>query len=240
MMGVTAVLAAVAIAAVVFSLLVLDREPPPRTAEPGSSTSSLLALTWGPSLCTVDPSNAGCRSGHVGSLGRVFVLHGLWPQPSSEQYCDLPRKSGGAKPRVALPDDLRAALETRMSDASVMTQHEWYAHGTCSGVSAPEYFSIAAALTDQAGAVLTPLFAGSRDVSARAVRAAFDARFGPGAGQRVALSCRDSRAGGAVVYEVRLSLPRVSELRGQSAVSLREGLAAGPAVPPGCGRGRVP
>jgi len=238
---VSVVLAAVVVGAVTFSLRVLDREPPHEAA--GSSTSSLLTLTWGPSLCAVDSSNIGCRSGHVGSMGRSFVLHGLWPQPASEQYCDVPRRSGGAKPPVALPDDVRADLQTMMSDAGVMATHEWYAHGTCSGVSAPEYFRIAAALTDQAAAVLNPLFSrtSGRDITARAIRDAFDDGFGPGAGQRVALSCRDGGQRKQLVYEVRLSLPTVAAIQADSTPpSLRAALSHGPAVPPGCGRGQVP
>lgn len=243
MIWVSVVLATVAVVGVAFSLLVLDREPRPQAAEPGSSTSSLLTLTWGPSLCAVDPSNTGCQSGHVDRLGKVFVLHGLWPQPSTEQYCDVPRGSHGRKTPVALPDDLRAALQTKMSDATAMATHEWYAHGTCSGVTAPEYFRIAAALTDQANAVLDPLFSrtSGSQISARTVREAFDARFGAGAGQRVTLNCRDSGRRESLVYEVRLSLPTVAALRaGTNPVSLRDALATGPAVPPGCGRGQVP
>lgn len=240
---VSVVLAAVVVVGVTFSLLVLDREPRPQAAEPDRSTSSLLTLTWGPSLCTVEPDNLGCRSGHVGRMGQVFVLHGLWPQPETEQYCDLPRRSRGAKPPVELPDDVSAALQAKMSDAAVMATHEWYAHGTCSGIPAPEYFRIAADLTDQANAILDPLFSGSagREISARTVRDAFDAGFGTGAGQRVTLSCRNGGRSRSLVYEVRLSLPNVKRLQTDSnPVSLRDALAGGPTVPPGCGRGQVP
>ncbi len=237
-----ATLAVLVIVAVVIAVRALDRGPAEAPA-PAAGTSSLLALTWGPSLCTVTPDISGCRSGSVGRRGPVFMLHGLWPQPSSEQYCDVPPRSRGSRPLPALPDDLRSELQARMSDASVMAPHEWYAHGTCSGVSAPDYFRIAADLAGQAGAVLDPLFAGARgrQIAARAVREAVTARFGPDAGRRVALTCRDSGRGGAVVYEVRLSLPTVAELRARPApVPLGDALAGGPAIPPGCGRGAVP
>jgi ribonuclease T2 len=229
----------VAVAAVVFSLRVLDRRPQPSQAD---STSSLLVLTWAPSLCKVEPSNSGCRSGHVGSMGQAFVLHGLWPQPSTEQYCDVPERTPDrSRKPVALSDDLKARLQAMMSDSAVMTTHEWYAHGTCSGVTPPEYFSLAATLADQATVVLDPLFAqaSGRPLSARAVRAAVDARFGKGSGGRVGLSCKDARESGTVAYEVRLSLPPVAQL-GQTAPSLADALTAGPPVPPGCGQGRLP
>lgn len=238
--SVTVALTAVVIAAVAYSVLVLDRKP--RTArDAASSSSSLLVLTWAPSLCSVEPSNTGCRSGHVGSLGRTFVLHGLWPQPSTEQYCDVPKRTPDrSRTPVTLPSDLEASLKAKMSDSSVMTTHEWYAHGTCSGVTPAEYFGLAAALADQAGKVLDPIFtaAPGGQVSSRSVRDGFDARFGKGAGSRVSLSCRDAPGAGSVAYEVRMSLPPVAQLR-RDAPLLSEALTAGPAVPPGCGKARV-
>jgi ribonuclease T2 len=239
-LAVSAVLAVAAVAAVAFSLLVLDRRPPPPQAS-ADSTSSLLVVTWAPSLCKVEPSNSGCRSGHVDKLGQSFMLHGLWPQPSTEQYCDVPKRTPDkARSPVPLPADLKASLQEMMSDSAVMTTHEWYAHGTCSGVAPPEYFGIAAQLAEQAGAVLEPVFARSAGgrLTSRSVREAFDARFGSGAGARVSLSCRDARGQGSVVYEVRLSLPPVVALEKSSA--LADALAAGPTVAPGCSQASVP
>lgn len=239
MLSVSAVLAVIAVAAVAFSLLVLDRRPRPVAA---ASSSSLLVLTWAPSLCKVEPSNSGCRSGHVGRLGQTFVLHGLWPQPSTEQYCDTPKRTA-AKSRtpVALPNDLEASLQAMMSDASIMTTHEWYAHGTCSGVTPSEYFGIATALARQANEVLEPLFSAAtgRQLSSRQVRGAFDARFGNPAGSRVGLSCRDAGRRGDIVYEVKLSLPAVAQIR-PDAPSLAAALSDGPTVPAGCGQAGVP
>lgn len=241
MISITVGLAVVVVAAVAFSVLVLDRRPRP-TETAANSSSSLLVVTWGPSLCKVEPTNTGCRSGHVGSLGPGFVLHGLWPQPSTEQYCEVPKGTPDRdrKP-VPLPPDLQASLKAMMSDSAVMTTHEWYAHGTCSGVTPPEYFGVAAALADQAGRVLDPLFrnAVGQRVSARSVREIVDAQLGAGAGTRVGLTCRDALGVGSVVYEVRLSLPPVAQLR-RDTPSLADALAGGPTVAPGCGNARVP
>ena len=242
-LSISAVLAATVVIAVAYSLLVLDRktvEPPVGAAD---STSSLLVVTWGPSLCKVEQSNPGCRSGHVERMGRTFVLHGLWPQPSSQQYCELPKRAADRKRNpVPLPRDLQKSLKALMSDSAVMTSHEWYAHGTCSGVAPPEYFGIAAALTDQAVRVLDPVFdKASPQVSSKSLREAFDAEFGRGAGRRIGLDCRNANGQGSVAYEVRLSLPAVVELNANNGpMSLGEALAKGPAVPAGCGQGRVP
>lgn len=130
-----------------------------------------------------------------------------------------------------------------MSDSAIMAKHEWYAHGTCSGVPAPEYFGIAAQLTEQANRALTPVFSDARGqrLSSRSVREAVDGVFGAGAGQRASLSCKDVSGEASIVYEVRLSLPAVPALSSAgTAPSLADALAKGPAVAPGCGQGRVP
>lgn len=205
------------------------------TESPAAGGSSVLVLTWGPSLCRVETSASGCRSGRVAGLGNSFLLHGLWPQPRSQQYCGVPTRDRNRRP-VDLPPDVSARVRELMSDPAVATRHQWDKHGSCSGVTEAEYFGIATALAEQAIAVVDPLFDRSvgREVTARAVRDAFDDRYGSGAGHRVGLVCR---GGDSVAYEVRLSLPAVVDLR---ASGLSEALAAGPAVPPGCGRARIP
>ena len=234
--------AALVLAAIIIGLIWRDRSPSRPTNAAGLSTSSLLVVTWAPSLCKVEPSNRGCRSGHVGSLGPSFVLHGLWPQPSTEQYCEVPKGTPDRdrKP-VQLPPDLQASLKAMMSDSAIMTTHEWYAHGTCSGVTPPEYFGVAAALADQAGRVLDPVFkqAAGQQISARSVRQVVDAQLGAGMGKRVGLSCRDASGAGSIAYEVRFSLPPVAQLQRDSP-SLAGALAGGPTVAPGCGQAGVP
>ena len=237
-----AVVVAILLAAIIAGLMLRDRSSSRPTNAARVSSSSLLVVTWGPSLCKVDPSNTGCRSGHVRSLGRAFVLHGLWPQPSTEQYCDVPRRTPDRERNpVQLPPDLQASLKAMMSDSAVMTTHEWYAHGTCSGVTPPEYFGVAAALADQAAGVLDPLFttAAGQRLSARSVRETVDAQLGAGAGKRVGLNCRDASGAGSIVYEVRFSLPPVAQLR-RDAPSLSRALALGPTIAPGCGQASVP
>jgi len=237
-----AAVAASVAAAIIAVLIFRDRSPSRPANVAGVSTSSLLVITWGPSLCKVKSSNAGCRSGHVGRLGQSFVLHGLWPQPSTEQYCEVPKGTPDRdRTPVQLPPDLQASLKAMMSDSAVMTTHEWYAHGTCSGVTPPEYFGVAAALADQAARVLDPLFkqAVGQRIAARSVREVVDAQLGVGAGKRVGLTCRDASGAGSIVYEVRFSLPPVAQLQ-RDMPSLAGALAEGPTIAPGCGRASVP
>lgn len=229
--------AAVAVIVVVLVAVGVSlRERRPEAPAPAGGGSSVLVLTWGPSLCRVETSASGCRSGRVAGLGNSFLLHGLWPQPRSQQYCGATRGDRDRRP-VELPPDVAARVREMMSDPAVAARYQWNKHGSCAGVTEAEYFGIATALAQQAIDVVDPLFDRSvgREVTARSVRDAFDARYGDGAGQRVGLECR----GDGVAYEVRLSLPAVVDLR-DAAPGLGEALAEGPTVAPGCGRARVP
>lgn len=231
----------VVIAVAVVVVRARERAAPPSSTSSVSS-SSLLVLTWAPSLCAVETSASGCQSGRVAEFGQSFVLHGLWPQPRSQQYCGIAKKEAARQRKpLPLPPDLMNRLKVMMSDADVMTRHEWYAHGSCAGVTPAEYFGIAIELADQAIAILGPMFdhAAGRHLTARSVRDAVDAQAGAGAGGRVALVCRGAQGAEQVVYEVRLSLPPVAQLRTGSP-SLAQALAGGPAVAPGCGRAHVP
>jgi ribonuclease T2 len=244
-------LAALVAAVVVFRFVVADRSPGSSVNEPGSSTSSLLVVTWGPSLCKVESSSPGCANGHVGKLGRTLILHGLWPQPATEQFCGLPKavadRPGGLHesdlPPVILPENVTTTLQSMMSDVTVMARYEWYRHGTCSGVTPAAYFNDAISLTAEVRNVLDPVFgeAAGGHLSASAIRDRFDAEFGTGAGKRVGLKCRSVDREGLVVYEVRLSFPPVVELGSDGGtMSLRDALGKGPTISAGCRSGRVP
>ncbi|WP_246540930.1 ribonuclease T2 family protein [Mycobacterium spongiae] len=250
--SVSAGLAAIVVAAVAFSLLILDHSHPPAN-EAGTSTSSLLVVTWGPSLCKVDPSNSGCRTGHVGKLGERLILHGLWPQPPSQQFCGVPKTDKARDLRNAdmssldLPEDLQSKLQPVLSDAALMAPHEWYTHGTCSGVTPAVYFRDAITLTNQVSKILDPVFAEHPHLSLNTVRHRFDAEFGEGAGKRVSLTCRDVDGEQVVIYEVHLSLPPIADFGSaententENTLSLGDLLVKGPTISPGCRRGRVP
>jgi ribonuclease T2 len=86
-----------------------------------------LNLSWSPEFCYSKPDNPEC-SGHHG-----FIVHGLWPQFRNggwPEFCG--RQPGPAKPNQML--DI-------MPDPHLV-QHEWSAHGTCSGLNADDYFSL--------------------------------------------------------------------------------------------------
>jgi ribonuclease T2 len=249
--SISAVLAVIVVAAVTFSIGVLDKTPSSAVFASGDTNSSWLVLTWGPSLCLVEATNSGCASGHVGAQGETFILHGLWPQPFENQYCNVDKDvAERAKdpratdlPAIDIDADTRERLTELLSDASVMAPHEWYAHGTCAALTPTAYFSNAVALADQARAVLNPMFqaAQGKRLSATTLRQKFTDEFGEGAGDRVNLSCRNATGEGSVVYEVHVSLPEVTDLRTPKGdVSLANLILEAPPIAEGCRGGRVP
>jgi ribonuclease T2 len=92
----------------------------------------MLALSWAPNYCAGHPTDksAECRTGERTS----FILHGLWPQANAGQS---PVNCAGASPvSSALVREMDALYPNRG-----MVQHEWTNHGSCSGLSAADYFA---------------------------------------------------------------------------------------------------
>ncbi|MGA8308535.1 MAG: hypothetical protein WB755_00775 [Terriglobales bacterium] len=92
----------------------------------------LLSLSWAPNYCAGHPSDhsSECRiGGH-----QAFVLHGLWPQASSGQP---PMSCSNGSPVAA--DTVDHMLNFMPSRSLI--QHEWQKHGTCTGLSAQDYFA---------------------------------------------------------------------------------------------------
>lgn len=111
---------------------------PDATIDAGPTTSRfdfyVLALSWAPQFCTShkeDRSAGECDpSRHYG-----FVVHGLWPQNNDSTY---PVSCTNAQP--ASNDVVRQMLP--IMPARGLIQHEWATHGTCSGLTSREYFSL--------------------------------------------------------------------------------------------------
>jgi ribonuclease T2 len=91
----------------------------------------LLSLSWAPNFCAGHPNDktSECKAGsHT-----AFVLHGLWPQATSGQP-PLACKASRPVPSATVKEMLEL-MPTRM-----LIQHEWDKHGTCSGLTAADYF----------------------------------------------------------------------------------------------------
>lgn len=179
----------------------------------------VLALSWEPSFCEGKPDKTECRNMQAGdAAARQLSLHGLWPQPARNAYCNVDPAAVALDdghrwydlPEVQLTPETKAALDGVMPGTqSVLERHEWIKHGTCyPGGSAETYFKDAVRLTQavNGSAVGTFLAANvGKEIKTTDLRAKFDEAFGPGAGQRVRMAC-DRSGGRQIVAEITIGL----------------------------------
>lgn len=165
-------------------------------------TQFVLAISWQPAFCETRPDKPECESQTEDRFDAShFALHGLWPQPRSRDYCGVDAATVRADengdwhrlPEPELTDELWADLQMAMPGTqSGLERHEWIKHGTCYDGHAEEYYADSLAMLAAVNASgVADLFASSvgQRVTQVQVRAAFDAAFGPGSGERVRLSC---------------------------------------------------
>ena len=168
------------------------------------SQDLLLALSWHNAFCETHRGRKECQRG-LFSFGKNrdnhFVLHGLWPQPQNNVYCNVERlfitadKYGkwNKLPEPKLTAKTMNALKELMPGiTSNLHSHEWIKHGTCYGTDAETYFKDAIALTNTVRrSKISDFFkkyTGKR-VTLTRIRELFDECFGKGAGSRVELRC---------------------------------------------------
>lgn len=144
---------------------------------------------------------------------KSFVLHGLWPQPRNNVYCDVDKElmyADKAKrwrdlPCLVLDEEVENKLEKVMPGfASELHKHEWVKHGTCYGTDANTYYKDAIDLVEQVkDSVLGKFFSKNigKNITLRQVQNLADKSFGKGAGKRVELRCK-----GGLVTELWLHL----------------------------------
>ncbi len=123
----------------VFAALVLAQDAGARSRHrggqqgtPGEFDFYVLSLSWSPTFCE---SNSGRRgSGEQCNRERpyAFVVHGLWPQYDR----GFPQNCGEAP---WIDRELIRSM-TDIMPAYGLVLHEWKTHGTCSGLSADDYF----------------------------------------------------------------------------------------------------
>ena len=97
---------------------------------PGEFDYYLLSLSWSPAFCLQSPgspeSNGPRRYG--------FIVHGLWPQ-----------NERGWPQNCLSSEQLTDAVAQQISDlipAPKLVYHEWSTHGTCSGLSSADFFTL--------------------------------------------------------------------------------------------------
>jgi ribonuclease T2 len=166
-----------------------------------SSTFMILGLSWQPGFCEGKANLPECRNQSADDpAARQFSLTGLWRL--RQTYCgvadalkDQDKKHKWLDmPELALGESLKVELAKAMPGmASGLERHEWVKHGTCSGDAAADYYSRSLKmLADVNGSAVGRLFRDNlgRTLKEADVKAAFEAAFGPGAGDKVKMRCR--------------------------------------------------
>ncbi|WDQ99350.1 ribonuclease [Devosia sp. J2-20] len=217
------------------------------TAPAYRGTQYVLAINWQPAFCEISSGKPECGSQTTDSFEAThFTLHGLWPQPRNNEYCDVSHDDQWASqngrwrdlPAIPLSDGLRRDLDTAMPGTmSALDRHEWTKHGTCYGTSQEEYFadSLDLLLAINTSAV-AELFAANigKKVTLRQIRTAFDQAFGPGSGERVSMDCA---ADGNRTIITELTIALTGTINGPDDLSAL--LAAASPASGGCSSGMV-
>ncbi|WP_190633830.1 ribonuclease [Trichocoleus sp. FACHB-40] len=210
----------------------------------------LLALSWQPSFCETKPNKPECQSQTAQRFDATnLVLHGLWPQPRQNIYCNVSDniisldkdKQWSQLPPIDLSAETRNALAAKMPGfASDLHLHEWYKHGTCYSDSPEEYYQESIALLDQVNnSSVRELFVRNigNSVSSNEIRNQFDVAFNNGAGSKVQVQCqRDiDEAQNNMVVELQVNLK--GNIQPDTPI---EGLLqSGKTVPAGCTLGEI-
>ena len=106
---------------------------PPKNKKQPSFDYYMLVLSYAPDFCAQPAGDKDPREcGDGRQVG--FVVHGLWPQGETTRG---PENCGSAS---SIPDSIIQDMLHYFPTEALM-QHEWTAHGTCSGLSVDDYFA---------------------------------------------------------------------------------------------------
>lgn len=161
----------------------------------------VLALSWTPTWCALE-GDARAAPECAAGQGRGFGLHGLWPQHEQgwPSFCPT-----NARP----PTRAMTAGMTDIMGSSGLAWHQWRKHGSCSGLSAAEYFELSRRAY---AAVRTPEILHRLDRAVRLPATVIEEAFleeNPRlSADMITVTCRDGR-----VQEVRICLTRDLEPR---------------------------
>jgi ribonuclease T2 len=145
--------AAVRAAAMLSVMLVFSGcQPEPEAHRPQSSDSQIipigsgfdfyvLSLSWSPSYCEAEGEGAN-RQQCGAARPYAFVVHGLWPQFERGYPENCPTSE------TAVSKATLRSLYDLMPSAGLI-RYEWRKHGSCSGLSQADYFSVLRAARDR-------------------------------------------------------------------------------------------
>jgi len=223
-----------------FTSRLADNKPIKRVSSKVTSKQNLLAISWQNAFCQTHQYKKECKLMNANSFGAFeFVLHGLWPQPRNNAYCNVSKKQVGMdknKQWYRLDKlDLTSSTRTKLSKlmpgyGSNLHRHEWVKHGTCYGTSADVYYNDAMNLQTQVNASKVRQYFKQnvgRTIRLEDIRKVFDKEFGSGAGKHVTMNCRKG-----LITELWLHL-------GSGSSELKELFKSGERPRSRCHKGRV-
>lgn len=94
----------------------------------------VLSLSWSPNWCAIEGDAKGSDQCHP-RHDHGWILHGLWPQYESgwPAFCRTGHKAPSRMMTNAMAD---------IMGSSGLAWHQWNKHGTCSGLSAEDYYAL--------------------------------------------------------------------------------------------------
>ena len=156
----------------------------------------VMTLSWSPGFCDLGGEEKSPQQCAVGA-GNGFVVHGLWPDNRYE-----PNPEDCNPNEDASTADLAAARG--LYPTQDLARYEYRKHGTCTGLSAEDYFAAVRAARD--GLAIPPLLQSPREwrrLSPQAIEQAFIAANANLHPEDMAVTC----ARGELV-DVRICLSR--------------------------------
>jgi ribonuclease T2 len=161
----------------------------------------VLSLSWTPTWCALegdDRNSPQCDPGQ----GYGFTLHGLWPQYEDgwPSFCPTSQRPATRGETGAMVD---------IMGSSGLAWHQWRKHGSCTGLSAQDYFRLSRLAYER---VTRPELLRRLDRPVRLPAEVIEEAFleeNPGlADDMLTVTCREGR-----VQEVRICLTRDLEPR---------------------------
>jgi len=190
--------------------------PPTDPTDPVVSKAKeyLLAISWQPAFCQTHQSKIECSTQTEDRYDATHLaLHGLWPQPRNNTYCNVSDRDKSLDRRkyweqlesLHLPTDVFSDLLVIMPGVgSYLQRHEWIKHGTCYSDSPVTYYKDSMRLVNQINDTnLSSLFANNieKTISTQEIRDTFDNAFGQGSGDKVNVKCN-----GGLITELWVNL----------------------------------
>ena len=221
---------------------------PPAVATVEPVQRYILAVSWQPGFCETRPSKPECKTQSEERFDASnFTLHGLWPQPRNNIYCNVAPENvaidknsrWGDLAALVLEDETRVELNRVMPGSqSNLHRHEWIKHGTCyNGEPAEVYYKDSIKLMNELNASsVRDLFADNigQEINSTQIREAFDNHFGDGAGDKIKIACKKDGSR-RLITEITIALEGdLDELTMGNAM-----LMAQDANNPGCNKGIV-